>query len=288
MVVERMARAVGVCSWTFGSLPLPEILRLAAELGLDGVELQGDLEVLDRWDARALLAELGLALYSMTPANVDIATPDEEVRSEALRYYRRLVRVAAELSGASGARPLVSCHGLVGRVRAVSSQDEEMALLVASLREICAAAAEHGVTMVLEVLNRYESHLVNTCEQALEVLGRVAAPNLRVLLDAYHMNIEEPDPVAALRRAGEGLGLYHVADSNRRGIGRGHSDIAAQLAALDEIGYGGPVIIECSAPGPDPFRADKGGNYLEVLCDDLRQSLARLRGATGQVPRLTT
>jgi sugar phosphate isomerase/epimerase len=90
------------------------------------------------------------------------------------------------------------------------------------------------------------------------------------------MNIEESEPAAALRQAGDRLGLYHVADSNRQGIGRGHTDFEAQMAALDDIGYEGPVILECTAPGPDPFTAIKGPDsrsWLETYLQESRQWL---------------
>ena len=98
-----------------------------------------------------------------------------------------------------------------------------------------------------------------------------------ILLDAYHMNIEEADPAAAIRRAGHRLWLYHAADSNRQSIGRGHTDFAAQMAALSDIDYQGPVILECTAPGPDPFAPIKGDNYLDWLETYLQESRDWLR-----------
>jgi sugar phosphate isomerase/epimerase len=95
------------------------------------------------------------------------------------------------------------------------------------------------------------------------------------------MNIEEPSPVAALQLAGDRLGLYHAADSNRKGIGRGHTNFDAHLAALAEIEYAGPIILECTAPGPDPFTAIKDENSLESLETYLRESRSWLLGARG-------
>ena len=84
--------------------------------------------------------------------------------------------------------------------------------------------------------------------------------------------------MAAIRQAGKHLGLYHVADSNRQGVGRGHTDFGAQAAALHEIGYTGPVIVECTAPGPDPFTPIKGDDslfWLETFLLESRDWLSR-------------
>ena len=163
------------------------------------------------------------------------------------------------------------------RVRPVTTQTEEDALLADSVRTICGFAAEAGLPVVFEILNRYESHQVRTVAEGLALRAEVGASNLGLLPDAYHMNIEEADPAAALRRGGAAIGLYHVADSNRGAIGEGHTDFRAQIAALDDIGYAGPIIVEPAAPGPDPFNTDKGEGFRDILETQLRNSAIALR-----------
>jgi D-psicose/D-tagatose/L-ribulose 3-epimerase len=125
----------------------------------------------------------------------------------------------------------------------------------------------------------YETHQIRTVAEGLAFLAEVGADNLKLLPDAYHMNIEERDPAAALRRAGDKLGLYHAADSNREGIGGGHTDFLAQIAALSDIGYEGPVILETSAPGPNPFSTDKGEGFRAIIEKQLKDSADWLRTA---------
>ena len=125
-------------------------------------------------------------------------------------------------------------------------------------------------------IDEHEVHLVNTAAEALQFVEEVGYDNVGILLDAYHMNIEESSPAAALRSAGAQLSLYHAADSNRQAIGRGHTDLWAQLAALDEIGYTGPIIMECTAPGPDPFTAIKDESSIGWLETYLEESRAWL------------
>jgi D-psicose/D-tagatose/L-ribulose 3-epimerase len=269
--VHAVSLDIGICTWVFGPNPLADTLARIARLGADGVELHGDVDLAVA-RIRRLLAEHDLTVFSITPPDVDIAHPDGRERLAAIDAYDRLIAFAVDLG-----RPLVGCHGLVSRHRAIATQDEELSLLTESVRTICDRAAEAGIRVVFEVLNRYETHLVNTAEQAMAMLERVDRENLSVLLDAYHMNIEERDPVVALHAAGPRLGLYHAADSNREGLGRGHVDFGRQLEALRALSYRGPIILECTAPGPDPFTADKGPGYLDVLDVHLRESIAGLR-----------
>lgn len=251
---------LGVCTWTYGERPLTDIVGRLAELSFDGVELAGNLSQYTAAEARRILDDNGLTVFSLTPDNVDIAHPDESVRRGAVDYYLRLLDFAAEVG-----QPLVSCHGYVGRVRPQTGIDEERQLLVDSVGEITTRAKANGLRVVFEVLNRYESHLVNTVSEALALINDIGTDNLGVLLDAYHMNIEEQDPANALRQAGGQLWLYHAADSNRQAVGRGHTDFTSQMVALADIGYRGPIIIECTAPGPDPFSAIKNEGSLMWL-----------------------
>jgi sugar phosphate isomerase/epimerase len=265
---------LGVCTWTFGSRPLGDIARRLVDLAFDGVELAGDLSRYSASEVGQILGHHDLKLFSLTPDNVDLAHPDTTVRQAALDYYLRLLDFAAAVGGA----PLVSCHGYVGRVRPVTTMVEERTLLVEAVRYLARTAQARMLRLVFEVLNRYESHLINTAVEALDLVHDVAMDNVGIVLDAYHMNIEEPNPAEAIRQAGERLWLYHAADSNRQGIGRGHIEFGDQLRALQGIGYGGPIIIECTAPGPDPFQAIKDENSLSWLETYLWESREWLNG----------
>jgi len=276
---------IGSCTWMFGGLPLEEIARRLETLGFDGVELMvpaqeagmGDPSLYGAAEAGRTLTDHGLQVLSLTPADVDLPHPDAGVRQQALDYYYRLLDFAAALD-----RPLVGCHGCVGRIRAISSQAEEYDLFVEGVRRVAERARPMGLRLAMEVLNRYEAHLLNTAAQALEFVDDVGADNVGLLLDAYHMNIEEGDPAGALRQAGDRLYLYHVADSNRQAVGRGHTDFPAQMQALRDVGFGGPIVIECAAPGPDPFTAIKGPDSLPWLETYLGESVRWLRAELGQ------
>ena len=265
----------GVCTWIFGNRPLPDIASRVAALGYSGVELSGELDALMASEVQQILADSGLRVMSLTPTNVDLAHPSAFVRREALDYYFHLLEFAAAVGA-----PLISCHGAVGRIRALSSQQQEWSYLVEGVRQVGRRAEGMGLRVGLEHLNRYESHLLNKTAEGLRFVAEVGLANVGLHLDAYHMNIEEPDPAGALRAAGERLFLFHVADSNREGVGRGHTDFSALVGALAQAGYGGPIIMECTAPGPDPFRAIKDESSLLWVEEYLRESLEVLRRLT--------
>ncbi len=262
----------GVCNWIFGDEDLSTTAAFLAKAGFDGVELKGDLELYQPTEVNAVLGDHGLVVLSLTPDNVDLAHPDAEVRAEALDYYARLLDFATALKA-----PLVSCHGAVGRVRALADQGKEYDYFLSGVRQIAARAAELSLRLALEVLNRYESHLLNTAAQALEFIEQVGSSNAGILLDAYHMNIEEMDPGAAILDVGERLFLFHAADSNRQAVGRGHTDFLALTRALRRIGYGGDVVIECTATGPDPFTPVKGVEWRDEVGRYATESLRLLR-----------
>jgi D-psicose/D-tagatose/L-ribulose 3-epimerase len=261
----------GVCTWTF-SQPLAKTAETLSTLGFDGVELLGDLGQYSAAEAKKILDDNGLEVLSLTPTDADISHPDKAIRETAVDYYYRLLDFAAHFG-----KPYVSVHGLVKRIAPIASQAEEDAHLLESVNEIVSRAQNIGMNVVFEVLNRYEAHQINNYQQALDLVRTVGASNFGVLLDAYHMNIEEAYPPKAIASTGEKLWVLHVADSNRLGIGYGNTDFKAQMAALRGIQYQNPIILECTMAGPNPFTPDKGGAWRENLAKHYGESLAWLK-----------
>jgi D-psicose/D-tagatose/L-ribulose 3-epimerase len=262
----------GVCTWIFGDQALPEMAVRLAAMGYDGVELMGDLTRYNAGDVNAALAEQGLSVLSLTPENVDLAHPDESVRQEALDYYFRLLELASALGN-----PIVCCHGAVGRIRALTSYEEERRLFVEGVRQVAERAQGAGLRIALEVLNRYEAHLLNTALDALLFLRHVGMNNVGLLLDAYHMNIEEADLRSAILAAREVLFLFHASDSNRQAVGRGHTNWSGVMHSLHDIGYDGSIVVECTASGPDPFTPAKGIGWRAEVWKYVGESLQSLR-----------
>jgi D-psicose/D-tagatose/L-ribulose 3-epimerase len=112
------------------------------------------------------------------------------------------------------------------------------------LRQVAETAARSDITLVLEVVNRYESNVLNTAAQAVEMVKRIGASNVKVHLDVYHMNIEESDIASAIRATGSHLGYFHTGDSHRGYLGSGTIDLAGVFRALVASNYQGPITFE--------------------------------------------
>jgi len=115
---------------------------------------------------------------------------------------------------------------------------------VDTLREVATLAAKSNITLVLEVVNRYESNVLNTAAQAVEMCKRIGAENVKVHLDVYHMNIEESDIPSAIMGTGKYLGYFHTGDSHRGYLGSGSIDLTGVFRALIRSGYQGPITFE--------------------------------------------
>jgi D-psicose/D-tagatose/L-ribulose 3-epimerase len=240
---------LGANTWIWVS-PLSDsrLARLAPqvrELGFDVIELQ--VENPGDWDAgRAaeLLAEheLGASLCAVMPPGRDLLGDSEEVASTQ-DYLRHCVDVAERIGSRAVGGPLYSA---VGRTWLLEPDQRRRTIerLAEALRPLADYAGERGVRLALEPLNRYETSLINTAEQGLGVVEAVGSPALGLLLDTYHMNIEEKKPAEAIRIAASHLVHVHACGSDRGTPGADHLDWPALARALRDVGYDGAICIE--------------------------------------------
>jgi D-psicose/D-tagatose/L-ribulose 3-epimerase len=180
--------------------------------------------------------------------------PDRDLRgnraqqSNSMAYLRGLIDQMETLGAKSIVGPVYSS---VGRAQAYTPAERksQMKTVVANLERICAYAEKKQKQICLEPLNRFETDFINTCEQALELVQKVNSPALKVMLDTFHMNIEEKDPAAAIRKAGKLLGHIHACGSDRGTPGNDHIDWISIARALKAVGYKGDLVIESFTPG---------------------------------------
>lgn len=168
------------------------------------------------------------------------------------RRARDFIKGIIDVAGGFAAPAIIGSmqgrwEGDIDRVRALG-------WLAEALEELGGHAARHGVPLLYEPLNRYETNLFNRLGDTAAWLGTLRTRNVRILADLFHMNIDEANSAAALREAGALVGHVHFADSNRRAVGFGQTNIAPIVAALREIGYAGYLSAEIY-PLPDPEAA---------------------------------
>ena len=135
------------------------------------------------------------------------------------------------------------------------------------MRDVAKAAEDLGVNLGIEVVNRFESSSANTCEEGLRIAEFVNSPFVGVHLDTFHMNIEEADIGSAIRLAGQSLIHFHACENNRALPGQAHIDWIEVFAALNTIGYSGPIVME-SLPGPYGSLPERL-NIWRKLCGDV-------------------
>lgn len=168
-------------------------------------------------------------------------------QQRAKRYLRALVVQAAEMGATRIIGPLYSEVGRADYASPVQRR-KDLVLVVGHLKELAALAETHGITLCLEPLNRFETDFVNTCEQGLALIERIGSPAVKLLLDTFHMNIEEKSLPDAIRRAGKHLGHVHACGSDRGTPGNDHTDWRGVAKALHDIEYKGAVVIESFTP----------------------------------------
>ncbi len=248
---------------------LEEGLDVAAKLGFALVELS--LRSPDDVEPERLASMLGglrLGLSAIATGQaclVDslcLASPDPDVRAAAAGRLSGAVELAAGFGAA------VIVGGIRGRlVGARSEQADQRAGAVAAIRECARLAAGRGVTLLLEPINRYETNFVNTAAEGLDLLAEIGEPSMKLLLDTFHMNIEERTLADAVRSAGDRLGYVHIADSNRRAPGQGHVDFSELVGALDQVDYRGPLVAEILPIPGDLDAAQQTAEFWTRIAD---------------------
>jgi D-psicose/D-tagatose/L-ribulose 3-epimerase len=155
----------------------------------------------------------------------------------------RLIDQMVELDCPSLIGPVYSA---VGRADAVPPEEykQQWKTVVKHLKTLCKYAASRRKQVCLEPLNRFETDFINTCDQGLKMLKDVGSPALRLHLDTFHMNIEEKEQAAAIRKAGKALGHFHACGSDRGTPGNDHIDWKPIAKALRDVRYKGDVVIE--------------------------------------------
>ncbi len=224
--------------------------------GCDFVELlvpePGEL---DLSETRRVLADHGLGVVLAARVNLtrDLASDDPVAHQAGVTYLQSCATIAQELGATIVGGPLYGAPLVfAGRPPTPVTEDHRKAKIdriVAGLKTAGRTAADCGVVFGIEPLNRFETDIANTTRHGLDLAAAVDLPSVGVMLDTFHMNMEDPDLPAAIRQAGAKMVHFQANENNRGFIGSGHIDWPSIARALKDINYRGPITLE-------PFRRD--------------------------------
>jgi sugar phosphate isomerase/epimerase len=229
--------------------------REAAARGFDAVEVfPPSADAVNADELRSLLDDNGLSLAAVGTGagwvkhKLSLTSADEATREKAIAFVRSIMDLAAKFEA-----PAI-IGSMQGKWEGAVTKPVALRYLGNALFKLDDHARDIGTTLLYEPLNRYETNLINTLGDAVQVISGIGADNVKILADLYHMNIEETNIPDAIRNAGSRIGHVHFADSNRRAAGLGHTDFLPIVSALVEIGYEGYLSAEV-LPLPDPDTA---------------------------------
>jgi D-psicose/D-tagatose/L-ribulose 3-epimerase len=227
-----------------------DLIDKVADCGFDLIEIC--IEDPATIDASAIVKRLEKTGISATICGAfgperDISSDYESRRAQGLAYIQKCVDIAHAVGSPLVAGPMYSA---VGKTRLLSKPEREAqwAVSIESMKVASHMAAAKGVKLAVEPLNRFETDLLNTVEQAMEWLGRLGRDNVGLLIDTFHMNIEERDIPAAIRLAGQKVFHFHGCSNDRGTPGKDHLPWPGIVGALRDIAYSGVTVIEAFTP----------------------------------------
>lgn len=227
----------------------------AAALGFDAVELfTPAADTVSPEQLTALTRRYGLQVAAVGTGagkvlhGLTLTDPDPQIRADAVAFIAAMISFGSTV----GAPAIIG--SMQGNVAPGIDKEQSLQWLADGLNELGRHAEEHGVTLIYEPLNRYETNLINDLNTGVAFIRTLTTNQVMLLADLFHMNIEERSLPESIRAAGASIGHVHFADSNRRPIGMGHTAMDEIATALKAIGYSGYISAE-AFPYPDPDRA---------------------------------
>jgi sugar phosphate isomerase/epimerase len=243
-----------------------DVFAYAKNLGFDGVEIHlRDAADVDGRMLKRQSEKYGVAVAAIASGlakridGLSLVDKDESKRQEAIKRIKGHLDLAAEFG----------CPVVIGSMRDnIPSPDQRewiLERLAEAMRQVSDYIENKNCSVAIEAINRYENNYLNTSAELAAFIDRVGAPKIGMLLDSFHMNIEETDNAEAIRAAGARLMHYHVAENTRWYPGQGQTDFSNILHALQEIHYSGWISMEY-LPKPNELKAaQKGAEFVQMV-----------------------
>lgn len=228
-------------------------VKVIKELGFDGVDLFIDRKSDNEIDELRTLFEgegIEIAMYIaifLSEIGLNLSCADEAKRKEYVMEYKNQIMLAQRI----GAKRMP-----VGFIRGAKAENDNMDncldRLAKSLDELCDFASNKGIKLCLEPINRYEINTLNNVDECMDFIERYNLNKLGLLLDAFHMNIEEASIEGSILKAGKYIEHFHSPDSHRLATGTGHLNYNSILKTLKKVNYTGYLMVE-AFPKPDAY-----------------------------------
>lgn len=240
-----------------------EKLRFLQDHGYDGIELFPESAAQETVELKRAMAETEICAPSMRGRTRNLLAADLAVRQDQIEKLQGVCALAENCGVAVViVVPVFGGPNVPDLTPWRSAFELEESLLETILPKIGDIAANHGVTLVMEPLNRYETHFLNTLAHGAAICQRVGHPNVRVMADFFHMHIEEADIAASLADNLSYVSHVHLADSNRDLPGCGHTDFTPAFRVLKQEGFSGAFALECPRRGTANFGFKESTAYL--------------------------
>ncbi|MFK0334692.1 sugar phosphate isomerase/epimerase family protein [Rhizobium sp. NPDC090275] len=215
----------------------------------------------DRIAKRAEQLGLGVLASAGLAPEYDLTSEDPEVVRRGEAFLHEAVSVARDLGSRQMSGPMFSAHQKFKTMPTRRGWDTSVGVL----RKVSEKAKAANVALCMELVNRYETNLINTVQQGLAYIRDSGSDNIYLHLDTFHMNMEEEDPAQAIRLAGDRIGYFHIGESNRGNLGSGTIQYAPIFDALLDIGYSRNIGIEA-------FANAGCGDWLKAICAVWREN----------------
>ena len=271
-----------ISNWIYATEDLEKSLQRLAKYKYDAVELEGepDKEKYEPKKVKKMLRQYGLKVSSIAGMYLwkeeikrDLASSDKKIREQTIIYLFKCIDYAQLM----GAKLVIVVPAAVSKLAPSLSKKEDWKNSVKAVQEVAKYAEKKDILLAIEPINRYETYLVNSVQDALYYAREVNSSHVKIMADTFHMNIEERDIPEAIRIAGSNLINVHIADSNRCSVGRGHINFKALIKALKEINYQYALTLEPLPPVSDPYLVIGGGVSENIFDQYAAESIMGLK-----------
>jgi len=271
-----------ISNWIYATEDLEKSFQRLAKYKYDAVELEGepDKEKYKPKKVKKMLQQYELKVSSIAGMYLwkdeikrDLASSDKKIREQTIIYLFKCIDYAQLM----GAKLVIVVPAAVSKLAPSISKKEDWKNSVKAVQEVAKYAEKKDILLAIEPINRYETYLVNSIQDALYYVCEVNSSHVKIMADTFHMNIEERDIPEAIRICRNNLINVHIADSNRCSVGRGHINFKALIKALKEINYQYALTLEPLPPVSDPYLALEGGISENIFDQYAAESIMGLK-----------